>query len=114
MLSLFPQILFLAPFSALLIRLTIAVILVLCAWAHISRPQTSARIIGVLEIAAAGALFVGAWTQAVALVVAISIVIGFFFPQIRVFPRSTMYLVIVLCISVLVTGAGAFALDLPL
>jgi len=114
MLSLFPEILFLSPMAPLLMRLTLAILLALCAWAHVSRTDTSSRLWAIAEVAAAAALFVGAWTQAVSLAVAAGILLGFFFPQTKVFPKSTMVLAIVMAVSLVVTGAGRFALDLPL
>ena len=114
MLSLFPQILFLAPFSATLIRLTLAVLLVYAAWRHIGRNDAVARTLGVLEFAAGLALFVGAWTQGVALAAFLGILGGYVFPRMRIYPMSTMLLGLVLCLSLVVTGAGIFAFDLPL
>lgn len=114
LLSLFPQILWLAPFSALIIRIALAVVLGMSAWKHVQHRDMLPRVWGILEVAAATALLAGAWTQAVALAVGAGIITGFFFRQYKVFPRSTMLLCIVLCLSLLVTGAGALAFDLPL
>jgi len=114
MLSLFPQILFLAPFAPTLIRIALAILLAYAAWKHITRQDTVARALGVLEIVAAGALFVGAWTQGVALASLVGILCGYLFPRMRIYPMSTMLLGLVLSLSLVVTGAGIFAVDLPL
>lgn len=114
MLSLFPQILFLAPFSAFLIRVALAVLFAHASWRHVARPSISARIFALLEIAVAAALLAGAWTQAIAPAAALLILVGFFVPFLRVSARSTALLALVMCVSLLVTGAGALAFDLPL
>ena len=114
MLSLFPQILFLAPFSAFLIRIALAALLAFAAWQHITRTDTTSRTLAVLELLAGAALLVGAWTQAVSIAGFFGILAGYVFPRMRVYPKSTMLLGLVLCLSLLVTGAGVFAFDLPL
>jgi uncharacterized membrane protein YphA (DoxX/SURF4 family) len=114
MLSLFPEVLFLAPFAALLLRVALAVFLALTAWAHMSRPEILARAWALVEIAAALALFVGAWTQAAALIASVWLFASLFVPQMRAFPSSTVLLAIVIALSLVVTGPGPYSLDLPL
>lgn len=114
MLSLFPELLFLAPFSALLLRLALAAICALSAWAHLGRSQNSARAWGVLEMALAAALIAGAWTQAVALIAIVWLLASLYVRDIRMFPKSTVVLALIIALSLLVTGPGAFAFDLPL
>lgn len=114
MLSIFPEILFLAPFAALVLRLSLAVMLTLVAWAHVSRPETLPRIWAVIEIATAAALVVGAWTQVAALLAVPWLFASLFLRSMRVFPKSTVVLALVIALSLVVTGPGAFALDLPL
>ena len=114
MLSLFPQILFLAPFAALLIRLALVVVLAIAAWNHMSRRDTLLNTWSLLEFAAAAALLIGLWVQAVALLAFLGLVLTLFIPKMRVFPKSTMALACVLALSLVVTGAGAIAFDLPL
>ena len=114
MLSLFPQILFLSPFAALIIRLAIAVVFAYCAWRHIQSHQSNLRAMGVAETALAVALALGIWTQADAL---IALAIGFVwlaFPSGRLLPKSTILLTLVMSLTLLVTGAGAIAFDFPL
>lgn len=114
MLSLFPQILFLAPFSAFLIRVALALLLAYAAWKHSSSDEVPLRLVGILEIAAAGTLLAGAWVQGVALAAFVGTAIGFVFPRLRIYPVSTTLLSLVMLLSLVVTGAGVFAFDLPL
>lgn len=114
MLSLFPELLFLAPFSALALRLSIAVLLSLTAWGHVSRPRMLMRAWALGEVVLAAALLVGAWTQPAALIAAVWLFSSIFVRDMRLFSRSTIILAIVVCLSLAVTGPGAFAFDLPL
>lgn len=114
LLSLFPQILFLAPFSALAIRLVLAIVLGLSAWSLVKRDGSLPRVWGIAQVAAAAALAAGAWTQAIALAAFLMLSAEFFLPNLRHFPRSTVALAMIMCLALLVTGAGAFAFDLPL
>ncbi len=114
MLSIFPQILFLAPFSALLIRLALFSLLSYTAWNHLAMRGTLPLTWGVAEAIAAILLLAGAWTQVIAILVFLGVFCGFFVPWMRLYPKSTMLLAMVMCASLLVTGAGAVAFDLPL
>ena len=114
MLSLFPQILFLTPFSPFVIRLALACVLAAMAWKHFSAPENSIRAFGVLEIALSAALALGTWTQGVALLGVARIFLDIFIPRLRVMPLSTTILSLVMLFSLVVTGAGVFAFDLPL
>lgn len=114
MLSLFPQILFLAPLSAFIIRIALAILFAGASWRHISEPAIMMRVFAIIEIAVAAALLSGTWTQAVALGAAVLLLAGLFVPSLRTGPRSTALLALVMCFSLLVTGAGALAFDLPL
>lgn len=114
MLSLFPEILFLAPFSALLLRLALAVVLAYAAWLHIAQRDSTVRTLSFIEAALAVVIFVGAWTQAAALLAVIFLGLHLLIPRMRVYATSTILLSFVICLSLLVTGAGALAFDLPL
>ncbi|MEK9154246.1 MAG: hypothetical protein AAB798_02125 [Patescibacteria group bacterium] len=114
MLSFFPEILFLAPLSATLIRVALGVAFGYAAWKHLNTADALERTLGVAEGATALALIAGAWTQPAAI---LSIVIFFIhtaIPRLRVLPASTALLLLVMCVSLLLTGAGALAFDLPL
>jgi hypothetical protein len=114
MLSLFPQILFLSPFAALLIRLSLTILMTLAAWKHLNRPDGISRAWSVLEIAAATGLCIGIWTQGVALLSFIGVATGIAVPRLRAYPLSTTLLSLVMLATLVVTGAGALAFDLPL
>ena len=114
MLTLLPQILWLAPFSALVLRIALAVVLGVSAWRHLSFPRLSARLLSAVEIILAAGLLLGIWTQAVAIVVALLCLASLLVRTLRAFPRSTVLLACVIALSIIVTGAGAFAFDLPL
>lgn len=114
MLSLFPELLFLAPLAAFVIRVTVGLMLGFAAYRHVIIPQTNLRIFGIVEGVVAVLLMAGAYTQAAALVSAILIAIALFVPVYRTFPRSTLALLIVMSLSLVITGAGPFAFDLPL
>jgi hypothetical protein len=133
MLSLFPQILFLAPSGTALLRIAAAICFAYIAWDLFKRQseisgvdmmiighvrtwmvQISAIIIAVMAVL----LFVGAWVQLVALVGAIVALkhLVFFrrYQTILTFSKSTYWLLLCICLMLAVTGAGAFAFDLPL
>ncbi len=119
MLSLFPQILFLAPFSALLIRIAAAVVFGYDAWNRFSRkPAPWVMVVVVLEIVVAIMLLVGFYTQAAALVGAITLGLLFYVnfadEKINVIREITWWLMLILLFSLMVTGPGPFAFDLPL
>jgi len=122
MLSVFPSILFLAPFSAFLIRIVLSVVLASAAWRHLNgttRGDVSAnenifRIFGVFETIAAASILVGLYTQVAAIVGGVLILIWLTVPQYRPTQKGTAILSLVLCLSLLLTGAGPFAFDLPL
>ena len=77
--------------------------------------------VGVLilaELALGLFLFVGAFTQIAAILAALAFVKMAFFhksmPAYAPLSRATYILLIIICVSLLFTGAGAFAFDLPL
>ncbi len=114
MLSLFPELLFLAPLAAFVIRVAAGLTLAFIAYRHVSIPQMSTRIFGIIEGIIALLLIAGAYTQAAALTGSILLVLALLIPSHRTFPRSTLALLLILCLSLVVTGAGPFAFDLPL
>ncbi len=110
----FPELLFLSPVAATLIRVALAIVFVYAGWQHLSKGAAHERAFGVLGIVIAVALFIGAWTQLAALAATAALAASLFMPNIRIFPRSTVMLALVMALSLLVTGPGAFAFDLPL
>jgi len=114
MLSLFPQILFLAPVAATLLRLSLTFILAIAGWKHSMRSAWPLRILGIVEIVLGGLLLAGAWVQAAALAATIVAIGWLAWRETRLYPLSTVFLALAVALSLTVLGAGAFAIDLPL
>jgi len=134
MLSLFPQILFLAPAGITLLRVAAALCFVYMLWFFWQEKERMSEmhgvpvvghlhswmilfgeiVIGIIAIL----LLVGAWTQGVAILAALVVLkqLIFFRRYHGIFPfaRSTYWLLLCICLMLVVTGAGAFAFDLPL
>lgn len=113
MLNLFPSLLFLSLFAPLLIRLSLSAVLVRAAYHH-ARLGYVGKGMAAIEIPVAVLLFFGTYTQGVALVGLLVTLAGFALPGTRVLPRSTLFLMSVMYLTLLITGAGVFAFDLPL
>ncbi|MBI5470298.1 hypothetical protein HY968_03195 [Candidatus Kaiserbacteria bacterium] len=133
MLSLFPQILFLAPLALTLLRVVLAIYLAYIAWYLLSRhaeiehaelPIIGHARHGILWLSAisisaiAALLFIGAWTQVVAIfATVISLKQLVFYKRLKEilpFPPSTCILLLCISLTLIVSGAGGFAFDLPL
>lgn len=132
MLSLFPQILFLAPFSATLLRLTAGLVFLYLAYSHYRNRRAVAEelssLVGaagtitllycLIEFAIAAAFIAGAWTQLAALVgfiVALKVLLlRKSLRELKPLSPLSYGLLAVICLSLVLTGAGAFAFDLPL
>lgn len=114
MLSVFPELLFLSTFAPLAMRIALVAVLALTAWQQTSRPGLLAKGSAFIQVVAAAALIAGAWTQPTALAVAIWLAASVFVRDMRTFPRSTVALAVVMALSLVVTGPGAFSFDLPL
>jgi hypothetical protein len=67
-----------------------------------------------VEAIVAAGLLVGAWTQAFALVAGVLVSVGLLYPKVAISNRTAALLALVMCLSLIVTGAGALAFDLPL
>ena len=112
----FPELLFLAPLSALLIRASVAAVFAIAAYTHSrNTPSSFTYTFIVLEALAVLSLAAGVYAQVGALLGVLLagtwLAIG---RPLRPYPLSTTLLVLVMCLSILVTGPGAFAFDLPL
>ncbi len=115
MLSIFPDILFLAPLSIFLFRVALAITLAYSAWHHFrTASNTSARMFGILEIVAAVMIGAGAWTQAAAMGAAIILMTQLGLPHMRRAALGTTILALVMAVSLIFTGPGVFSFDLPL
>lgn len=133
MLSIFPQILWLAPFSSTLLRLGTGISFIYVGYFLISHRNELTKIqlpiikhpaiwmlmvSGIITEVTGFALLVGYGTQ-LAAIVAMIITIKHFslskrFGSLRPLPRSTYALLFLMCLALLFTGGGPFGLDLPL
>lgn len=133
LLSLFPQMLFLDPAGTFLLRIAAAVCFALIARDLFQRAHELSiieipllgkghawliQISATISMAVATLLFLGAWTQAVAIFGTIgtlkAIVFSRRYQEILTFSLSTYWLLLCICLMLVVTGAGAFSFDLPL
>lgn len=128
----FPELLNYSIFAPLLLRIAAAIILAYLAYYHYQhRNNAAARrfpIVGdgiwiawlaiAVEAATASALFFGYYTQYAAIfgaaVALKNIVWGSKYSHFFILPKSTAFLLLVITLSLLMTGAGIFAFDLPL
>ena len=133
MLSLFPQILFLSPLAITLLRIVLACYMTYIAWHLLNKHAEIERVplplignakpwmvwLSAIIIAATSALiFIGAWTQIAALLASITLLkhLVYFrrYHAVLPFPKSTYILLLCIALTLIVSGAGAFAFDLPL
>ena len=114
MLSLFPQLLFLAPFAVFFIRIAAGFSLGYMAWKHWTVLENRVRVLSIIEGILGLLLLVGAYTQAVALIGFLILLASIFIKKYHVLPRSTLLLLALLSFSLILMGAGPFAFDLPL
>lgn len=122
MLSLFPSLLTWDQVSPLIIRLTLGITLAYFGWRKIKDRGTSSgsnsHLYGGIEIIVAVFMIVGLFTQLAALINAIILVIKLTFKakEGKFLSDGINYyiLLLVMCISLMLTGAGLFAFDLPL
>ena len=114
MLSLFPQLLFLPPFSAFLIRIALAAVFGYSAATRIRSDRTLLKVFGAVDGVIAVMLLAGIYTQLAAIVGALCTVYWLIKSDVSPLPKSTVALALIMCLSLVVTGAGPFAFDLPL
>ena len=134
MLNTFPDLLTYSFFAPTLLRVAVALVFAYLAWHHWSARRActgeiasfvSSSVAGglcmvyaLIEALVALGLIVGVYTQVAALVGAVItlkiLVLKRSFHQTAPLSRTAYALVCVICISLLITGAGALALDLPL
>lgn len=131
MLSLFPQLLFLTPLAITVLRVSAGLVFLSLAWGHYSDRarlgETSYLVVGkgtwipifsaFVELAVAVALIVGAYTQLAAIVGALiafkQLIWRRRYPQFFSLQTPAAFLLMVICLALIVTGAGALAFDLP-
>lgn len=131
MLNIFP-IQFLAPLAYTLLRVAVGVLLIrigiirikhrtpnsLIVATKVSFPPSILLIVGFLEIIAGAFLFVGLYTQIAALITLFFSFLHVLFPKrlsgTGIPPRIFFVLLFFVSLSLFITGAGAFAFDLPI
>jgi len=108
------------------LRLTVAIVLFYIAYHQWKRRSEIARLRAagfpaisiIVNVAIGVALFVGYYTQIAALCAIVGQCVGLWanrrYPQVVIVPSSTVVVLIVILISLLFTGAGAFAFDIRL
>ncbi|MFZ2886756.1 MAG: hypothetical protein WA021_02975 [Minisyncoccia bacterium] len=114
MLSLFPELLYLSPMAAFLIRIAVGLLLAYAAYRHMSDTALWVRILAGVQAISAVLLFVGAYTQAIALFAFVLAILSLATTNRRIYPVSTLLLGAVLAFTLILTGPGPFAFDLPL
>lgn len=129
MLNPFPDLLALGFVAPTLLRLAVAVALFYLAYKQYARRQEIAALrpsVGasltwgaiVFNTLAGLMLVVGYYTQVAALLVVLGEAYGLWankrYPSVVILPNSAVILLIVIALSLLLSGAGAFAQDLPL
>jgi hypothetical protein len=114
MLSLFPDLLFLSPLAAFLIRVSVGILLIYAAYEYRTDSSIAIRVLAGVQTIAGVLLLVGAYTQAVALFTFVLAVISLVTRNRRIYSLSTLALAAVMAATLLITGPGPFAFDLPL
>jgi hypothetical protein len=126
MLNTFPQLLTYGFFAPTLLRLTVAIILFYIAYHQWSKRIEISKVRAfvfptlsiIFNLTIGIALFLGYHTQITALLAIIGFCIGLWlnrrYPHIVIIPSSTVIVLILICASLMFTGAGALAMDVPL
>lgn len=109
MLSLFPRLLDLQFYAPLLLRLALGAFFLIHGYPKLFKAQL--RFIGLLEFIAGILLIIGLFTQVAALVLAIELLIIIVW-----FKRGQEldFVLLIMALTLLVLGPGAWAIDLPL
>lgn len=120
MLSLFPSLLSWSQLSPFLIRLTLGIVFIFWAYRSFKSKEISSteKVFGYLEGVAGILLIIGLWVQAAALFACVKLafcLVGKIRRKMFLTDGINYYiLLLVMAISLLITGAGFFAFDLPL
>lgn len=132
MLSVFPEILFLSPFAATILRIAVAGVFLYAATKQAQESgalsEVPAQVIGkgawivwvsvIFDVIVGVMLLAGIYTQVAALAgmvgVGAALLLGPLYLERIPLSRGVAALTFVILLSLLLTGAGAFAFDLPL
>ncbi len=114
----FPDLLWLSFFAPTVLRLAAAGVLFAGAYAHLKHKDSNSRAFAAAHLLVGAMLFFGWNTQYAALLGMAGTVVSFLLPSRFIktapLPLSTAGLLFAIFLSLLVSGAGAFAFDLPL
>lgn len=134
MLNPFPELLIYSLLAPLILRLIAGLIfvnlgllafkgekerwVVSCSALKISKPQATVKILGVIEVAGGVMLVLGFYTQVAALILGLLTLAEAYveYKDSAILKRDLVFYIMLLAIvlSLLFSGAGAFAIDLPL
>lgn len=126
MLNTFPQLLVYSFYAPALLRVAVAFALFYLAYHQWRRrgeiAQTRSKFFPAVSILfnilVGLALFFGYYTQIAAILAIVGFAFGLWMnrrhPHIVILPNSTVKILVIICVSILLTGAGAYAMDLPL
>jgi len=120
MLSLFPYLLSYTFFVPFILRLAVAGILLWATYPLVFTRDISLRerVMAITISLPAVLLAIGLWTQAAALIVAVAIALDALSPRhvpiIHAFDTRTRALLTIIAFTLVLSGAGAYAIDLPL
>lgn len=113
MLNPFPDLLVLSFFAPTLLRVAAAAAFLYAAYTLYQHGNKHGLVVALL-FAVGAALLAGYYTQYAALAALVLLALELWQRTMRILPRSTLLLLVVICLSLLLTGAGALAFDLPL
>ena len=126
MLNTFPQLLTYGFFAPTVLRLTVAIVLFYLAYHQWLKRTEIAKVRAfvfptlsiIFNLIIGIALFLGWHTQIAALLAIIGFCVGLWlnrrYPHIVILSNATVIILMVTCASLLLTGAGALAMDVPL
>lgn len=126
MLNPFPQLLVYGFYAPTLLRAAVALALFYLAYKQWRRRGEIAKVRSkafptvsiIFNVIIGLGLFFGYYTQLAAILAIAGFIFGLWmnrrYPHIVIFPGLTIKLLVVMCVSLLLTGAGALAMDLPL
>ena len=114
MLSMWPELLFLAPFAAFFIRIALSFLFLVVATSRVRSANRTLQAFATADLCIAAALFFGIQTQFVSLMALFCIGTWLSVPRFRPLPQSTNALAFVMALTLIITGPGPFAYDWPL
>ena len=132
MFSLFPDLFFLSPLAVALLRIAAGVVFLTIAWDHFSRREQLGEmyfivvgkgqwiplVAAIVELVTGLGLVLGIYTQVAAILGAIgalkSLIWKHRYSTFIPLSHTSSALLLAICLSLIFTGAGAFAFDLPL